>query len=390
MEKGNEGQATSGANSSSLDTLETSRPLRASRTRAQEQLHKPWERERAHVLDALFCCHDADLTRRAARIDDCCSFPSVATNAAGKPCLILHRCKDRMCGRCQKQRGIVLASTIAGLVKEMNAPRFVTLTLSHKLASLSSELERLADGFRKLRKSEWWKRHVKGGIYVVQVTRNTATDRWHAHVHAIVDGVFMPQKQLSEEWSRATGGSIICDVRAVPDREKTSKYVASYVMKPAAVLTWDFIAVREFATAMKGRRLVHTFASLHGKKIDPRKDDEASKPTDPLCSLHRLTNWAQRGHAASQHAMETLASLGNGWRTAIGLPPLPIGHAWLTPSPGEIAIAIKTCGEVGQADHFPEPPPPIRETAADDVHWCSHTLWGEARSETSSAILAGL
>lgn len=375
---------------SSLDALETTVPLRMVGTRAQRELHKEFWKDRVHILDALLSAHDAALNKRAVRIDDCCSFPSVAVKSDGKPALILHRCKDRMCPRCQKQRSLTLSARIAELVKGMNAPRMVTLTLKHRNASLSQEHKRLADGFKALRKSKFWKANVKGGVYGIETPRNVQTQKWHCHMHLIVDGSFMSQKTLSAEWKIATGDSDIVDIRMVNDREKTAKYLAKYILKPNAVTEWDFLAVREFATALKGKRLVHTFGTLHGKNVDPAKDPAEATVDAPLCSLHRLTNWAERGHAAAQRAIEVLCSFGNAWRTACGLLPMQPNHAWIIASPEEITLAVETCREVGNSEQFPMPPedesPDITSRSPENTG----SLFGEGPPESTSAHEFGL
>jgi hypothetical protein len=201
----------------------------------------------------------------------------------------------------------------------MNAPRFVTLTLKSSTQSLKHQLDRLYDAFRALRRREFWKAHVFAGIAVAEVTRNRDTGAWHPHLHVIVDGTYMPQSALSDEWHTVTGDSSIVDIRAVHDRRTAAKYVACYVAKPAALLTLPPAAVIEFAYAVHGRRMLVAFGSAHRIRVPENGCETRPALAEPLASSAALHNARSRGCIVADHAFQLLARAGFAHRQAAGI-----------------------------------------------------------------------
>lgn len=348
--------------SSSLDPLETNEHARLPETRAQRMLHARHERPRWHVIDSLNASGDTDLERRADRMHGCCQCPRINVDQNGKPLLALQCCRDRLCPRCQVDRGRVAALRITELAKSFNAPRFITLTLKHRNASLASELDRLSAAFKAVRRHAGWKRHVKGGAYAVQVTRNPSTGLWHVHLHLIVEGTYWPQDQLSKAWLAATGDSPVVDIQAIPDRAATARYVATYVTKPNSILDWPAAAVCEYAEAMHGRRTLHTFGCAHGQSIDPPEDPDAPKSAESLCAIAKLQRFADRGHDGALHVLEILSRMGPTYRAAVGRPPLLFTGPLEPVADWELAVVVsvsREISEVDEADRFkPQKPPP--------------------------------
>lgn len=361
-------RARASRTSTYLDPLETSENPRRPQTRAQAQLHARHAFTRDRTISALEGDGSIDLSKRADRLDGCCAFPQVHVSDAGKPLLSLQCCKDRLCPRCQVHRGRKAAVKIAVFAQAMNAPRFITLTMKHRLASLAQELARAAAAFKKLRSTKVWKRNVTGGVYAVQVTRNPQTSLWHVHYHMLVDGVFFPQKQLSALWLEVTGDSHIVDIQAVVDRASTARYISSYVTKPNAVGAWPDSAICAYAIAMAGRRTLHTFGSLHAQAVDPLPDDHECKSVESLGSIARIQRWADRGHVPAANAIELLSRLGPTWRSATGLPDLPPNQPTVPVEPWEVEKAVdtlKTLVNLDETREFPArknlpdlPPPP--------------------------------
>lgn len=340
--------------SSSLEPLETSDQRSGRRTHAQSRLHSRWLFERHRIIEALETSFDDDLKRRGQRLDGCCAFPQLHSSSSGKPVLSLQSCRDRMCPRCQHSRGLRAAQQITSLVKTMNAPRFITLTLKHRNASLLLELKRLAECFRMLRRSKFWRSHVLGGVYSIEVTLNQQHGHWHCHMHLIVDGSYIPQKLLSEAWLAATGDSGIVDIRAVHDRERTAKYIATYVAKPADLNRWKYSSLREYASAMHGKRLIHTFGSAHGIEVDRDEEEEKAGSLTPHGSVWKVMKQAALGNERASHAAEIFCRLGSQYVAAAGLLPQPQLAALPPVQAWEISLMFTVFSEVRDAPDEPE------------------------------------
>lgn len=154
----------------------------------------------------------------------------------------------------------------------------MTLTLAHSDAPLRDQLTRLRECWRKLRRTRWFAERCIGGVYGVEVKHNAESGTWHVHLHAIIDGDYMPQAVLSDLWHTITGDSFIVDIRAVRSRKNAVAYIAAYVTKGSSVDHWPDEAVCEFATAMHGQRLLQSFGTLHGVPLDVADEDD--EPTE--------------------------------------------------------------------------------------------------------------
>jgi hypothetical protein len=192
------------------------------------------------------------------------------------------------------------------------------------------------DAFKVLRLQKYWRQNVTKGVWSIEVTRNRNLGTWHAHLHLLIEGNFIPQVKLSEMWETATQGSMIVDIRAVHDREQTAKYIAEYVSKPFNVESWQPAEICEFANAMHGRRLVHTFGQAHGAKVDPAEEEETFPASELIGPLSYIAKACDQGDPKARHAMEILRRMGPIWADASGqtrnLPGLPRSpvEAWET------------------------------------------------------------
>lgn len=392
-------------NSSSLETLETSPPSSASETdpsigatpdpwqqaadaadseaatsaphplevqsAPQRAAHHHHQRERWAVINALWQPDVHELLRkRAVRIGRCCQMPTLRLNATGAICPALTRCRDRLCPLCAEKRGRVAAHRTARLVERFNAPRFLTLTLKHRQEVLNVMATRGADAFARLRETSTWRKHVKGGIWAAETTRNPSTGEWHYHLHVIADGSYFPQPVLKELWLTITGDSSIVHVKAVHDRTAVAKYVARYVAKPLDLRTWPPPSIREFAEAMHGRRLLQTFGNAHNPRVDADDQPEPPNPTTHLLHAAQLLSASGEGHRAAQHARWLIARMGREHAVAVGVHPAAL-QGTTPPTLAEHRFALDVCAALHRLPRHewaaynlpacgnddPEPPP---------------------------------
>lgn len=326
-----------------------------------------WWAARKETVRVLTAAQDESLRRRAGRIAQCCRDPVIRITDDGLPQLSMGFCRDRLCPRCSCTKAHEQARKLTGLMKTMNAARFATFTLQSKDRPLAAQLDALATAWQRLRKDPLWSTHCKGGIYAIEVTRNGKTGRWHPHLHVIFDGDFVQQKQLSEAWKLASGGSMIVDIRAVHDRATTAKYLAKYVAKPAETHVWPDKALREYAVAMHGRRLHHTFGSLHGLTTEPENERPAARRGRFGCHVATLLERAAAGNVAAQHAVEIASRLGPLWCSALGVK-RHAAQANAEPV-AEWELALVTAAVVQIANETYQPPP---TTTTEGVQDCTH------------------
>ena len=176
-------------------------------------------------------------------------------------------CHDRWCPACSKSRSMTLRANLDPLLKH-KAVRFVTLTLRSREESLGVMLDRLNDSFVTLRKLKLWRDAVDAGVAFTEVKIGKDSRQWHAHLHVLIIGRYLPQEQLKQAWLAITGDSHIVDVRVVKDDAKVAQYVTKYCTKPGDNdLYRDENALDEAIIALKGRRLVTTIGAWRGVRL---------------------------------------------------------------------------------------------------------------------------
>lgn len=180
-------------------------------------------------------------------------------------------CHDRFCEPCQQRRRRIIAAALEEVIAKRTV-RFVTLTLRLSDCSLRDQMDRLYRSFSVLRRRTWWREHVDGGAAFCETKLGKNSLGWHVHLHLLVEGKFMPQRELSQEWNAVTGDSFIVDVRECRDPHGRAAYVTKYVTKPADSSVYANAAkLAEFIAAIKGRRLCTTFGTWRGIELDPER-----------------------------------------------------------------------------------------------------------------------
>lgn len=212
-------------------------------------------------------------------------------------------CRDRWCVPCARDRARTIAANLIQYTAGLKL-RFLTLTLKHSPALLSEQLARLHAHFERLRRQEHWKKHVKGGAAMIEVTYDKLHGLWHPHLHILFEGTYLPHQKLRTMWHKITADSYIVDVRAVNDASAVHRYVSKYVSKPMSgdVVRSDRV-LDDFLQAMQGKRLCATFGTWAGFKLC----DIAV--TDRWENLGSLDEWLRKKRAGDIEAIELLSHL---------------------------------------------------------------------------------
>lgn len=199
----------------------------------------------------------------------------------------------------------------------MDSARHLVLTAPALDAPLADQLRGMQDAMKRLRQQLAWKRRVIGGVYTIEVTFNETTGRWHPHLHVIVDGDFFPHHELMDAWRQALsscelweglepGDRVIVHISAVHNRKQLARYIAKYIAKPAELCKWSLACIREYSLAVVGKRMMHTFGTLHGVKLGVDDPNEVDPDSEMLIGVAEL-DW--RGINGHQVAIEAVALL---------------------------------------------------------------------------------
>lgn len=282
---------------------------------AQECIHHAVEKFRFLIADALWTSPNAEHQKRASKMGLCCVAPQIFADADSSPVCVAGYCRDRLCPTCMRRRASKVRSRLCGLVASMNAPRFLTLGERDNDDPLKSRMDRITAALRRFRRTDTWKRHVRGGVMVWEVTRNVEKGTWHPHVHLIIDGEFWPFEQLYAAWNACLGHTGSAKIEACHDRHRSARYLAKYLAKDAEVAFWPRETIREFADGMHRRRLIATFGSCHKVNVD-LCDEEKEKPKLPRASISygQLREAIDSGLEPARKAAPLLARMGIAFR----------------------------------------------------------------------------
>lgn len=170
-------------------------------------------------------------------------------------------CKNRFCDVCAPARRYRTQEKIKYLIKsaDFTAGYFlgmVTVSLPNCL-SLGEGIRKLQKSFSRLRRSALWKRSIRGGVYVIEITGSAGS--WHPHIHALVEQKFISWRLFQAEWNRLTGATAF-HVKKIP-AGAAERYITKYLTKPAG----SPADVESIAQELRHVRLFQPFGSWHGK-----------------------------------------------------------------------------------------------------------------------------
>ena len=265
--------------------------------------HSGWLRDRRRVHTALTTVFPG--STREDRFRNCGSNAWVVRNEQDPTAwaVVSDHCHDRFCRPCAAFRGRTIASNVADHLQDRQY-RFLTLTIKTTDLTLKQGVDKLYRSFAALRRTKIWLDKVVGGCAVCEVKPKDGTDGWHPHLHAIIEGRFLPLKLIRKHWLRITGDSFIVDIAIGRDAASAARYVSKYITKP-----FDNDTTRrphrliEAIKALHGRRLVSTFGNWRGQRLTEHQ------PNGTWIRVGTLGQLRQRAQNGDDFALNLLTYL---------------------------------------------------------------------------------
>lgn len=168
-------------------------------------------------------------------------------------------CKNRFCPVCAAPRARRIRKRLqwyVSNVKLLPGQRFKHLVLTvRNSGDLSAAVDHLVKSFRRLRQSVWFKRHVSGGAYVIEITGREGN--YHPHIHCLIASYFTPFAILKSHWEKCSGSW------GVHISEKPARSVANYLTDYITKLPDDVVDSVPMNEALRSRRLYSVFGTWH-------------------------------------------------------------------------------------------------------------------------------
>jgi hypothetical protein len=268
------------------DSLQPATPLES------HHRHAAWAEDRRRVYDALMATHEPN--RRLDAFANCGSALFLSRDGDDLA-LTSNHCHDRLCVPCQTaRRAMLVANVQEAIANSKQVVRFCTLTLRARECKLSDQLTRLTESFKSLRRRKFWKETITGGAFFIEVKLGKTSKAWHVHAHCLLEGKFLDQRTLSEEWHAVTGDSYIVDVRKIDDPARRASYVTKYATKPADTTVLSSPDhLQEFVVSIKGRRLFQCFGTWKAFALEA--EHEPRRNLTVIGSIEHLAKEAARG-----------------------------------------------------------------------------------------------
>lgn len=196
-------------------------------------------------------------------------------------------CDHRLCPDCAARRGALLVSEHEDMLKQLRYPKMLTLTFLSVEHLDKAYIKWARNCFTRLRRRKvmagCW-----GGIYSFEVTHSVEYG-WHLHVHSLIGSAWVDQGDLSREWQKVSGASILW-IEAVKGEDKWEavKEVVKYPAK-AATFLGEAALVNEFLAATEGVNLAYGFGALY--RVKTRRHGEG-KLCCPVCGGQNIS-WAE-------------------------------------------------------------------------------------------------
>lgn len=272
------------ADSSSLDPKETSESDKPHTSYAAYLRSRDPDEQQA--TDELFTSlyPDPDDPIRQAYRDCRMRAYFIRHEETGEVRVSANTCKSRWCLPCSKARAAFVSANVEKWVRQIPAPKLLTLTLQSTDAPLAAQINSLHVCFRRLRKKAPFNKAWHGGVWFLQITFNQQEQRWHPHLHIILHGNYVDQRTIARKWLQTTYTSNIVDIRRIRAAQDAARYVARYVSRPAPLKDLDPSDRLQMANAFHGRRTIGTFGTARGQNLLKRPDFDRAK-------WHRVGSW---------------------------------------------------------------------------------------------------
>lgn len=232
-------------------------------------------------------------------------------------------CSVRVCPHCAYRRTLVLADRIDRFTLGRSGLRYAVLAERNTI-DLREGIKLLWESWTRLRRSVRWKKYTRGCIVALEVTYNPRcvcgerksehwhggrapgcefqeadhqADPWHPHLNVLIEGEFFPFEELNQVWIEATEHRGRTSFIKAAD-EGTVRELIKYVTKITDLLD-NAPRLDEFLTAIDRRRLVRTYGSFYGLKVDDENDPQHEGDC-PDCGPDQHVSTVKLGYVSPQ------------------------------------------------------------------------------------------
>lgn len=234
--------------------------------------HSGWRHLRAQVWQALNHAHVG--RARRDRFANCGSAAYLYYSpSAGKATVKANFCRDRFCVPCATARARRVREAILAQVAGRRV-RFATFTLRHSRSALRDQIKRIYNAFNAFRRRRDIASRITGGVAILEIKLSDRDGLWHVHLHCLLEGDYIDQRQLSAHWLAVTGDSSIVHICHVGSTSDRVAYATKYAAKGLdASVFRDTDRAVEAIEALRSVHLFRFFGTWRSIDIDAQGAD---------------------------------------------------------------------------------------------------------------------
>lgn len=224
----------------------------------------------------LYRAIDADDgTSNEVRLLECRSRAwFVRERETGSVRVVSNHCRLRWCPLCARSRQGYITIQVKEWFQACIEPKLLTLTIRHTDSPLLEQIDRIYSSFRALRRSKFWRKNCRGGVWFFQITYNPKKREWHPHIHCVIDSKYLPYLKLRQLWHYYTSGSDILDIRSVYKIDDAASYVARYASRPHELRTLNIDCQKTLLRSLYGKRMCGTFGTARSIQLSPFRNPD--------------------------------------------------------------------------------------------------------------------
>jgi len=226
------------------------------------------------------------LPRKAARHRDCHRSWNRWGCSSGctRKWRVLARCEVRICPTCASRYGAKVAAELKDVLAELRASRRLPVGWRLRLVTLPVRTERgnLAAAVQcALRALPLvWRKVLRCPKAGAVASLEAGAQHGNVHLHLLYLGPWVDQVDLSREWKRLTGSSVV-DVREVRDAASGIAEVAKYATAAHLVKNPRGVEIAaELEAALHGRRRIRSYGVFYGRTTDAPEEDNPGTSCD--------------------------------------------------------------------------------------------------------------
>lgn len=204
-------------------------------------------------------------------------------------------CSVRVCPHCARRKALIMAGRVEQFTAGRDGLRYAVLA-ERNSERLTDGMKSLWKAWTRLRRWKRWKQYVKGCIVVMEVTYNPDDMTWHPHLNVLMEGSYFPFEELRQAWDKATCGQGQTSYIRAAD-EGTVRELIKYVTKVTDLCARP-VVLDEFLTAVHGARLIRTYGSFYGMKVEDDELDAMGRCPD--CGASARVAVVDLGYVAPQ------------------------------------------------------------------------------------------